>query len=162
MQKRPELRHEAGRQGHAAQEHPGPRRSDPSDASIAGAEHEHAAQKPESWTRINVGGVNESCIRAREPYFYGTGRRKSSVARVRLYAERHRLHHHQRPRHRRLLRPGDPEAHRPSAPGHHRHGRARWTSSPPSPAAASPARPAPSVTACPAPCCWSTPSSVPP
>ena len=32
------------------------------------------------------------------PYFYGTGRRKSSVARVRLY-QGNRQGHHQRPRH---------------------------------------------------------------
>ena len=48
--------------------------------------------------------------KSKKPYFYGTGRRKSSVARVRLYPQRHRHDHHQRPRHRRLLRPGDPEA----------------------------------------------------
>ena len=31
---------------------------------------------------------------SKKPYFYGTGRLKSSVARVH---QRHRLHHHQRP-----------------------------------------------------------------
>ena len=59
--------------------------------------------------------------KSKKPYLYGTGRRKSSVARVRLYRRRHRQDHHQRPRHRRLFRPGYPEAHRPSAPGSDRH-----------------------------------------
>ena len=35
--------------------------------------------------------------KSKKPYLYGTGRRKSSVARVHLFPQRHRLHHHQRP-----------------------------------------------------------------
>ena len=35
--------------------------------------------------------------KSKKPYHYGTGRRKSSVARVRLFPQRHRRHHHQRP-----------------------------------------------------------------
>ena len=34
---------------------------------------------------------------SKRPYAYGTGRRKSSVARVHLYPQRQRQHHHQRP-----------------------------------------------------------------
>ena len=69
---------------------------------------------------------------SKKQYQYGTGRRKSSIARVRAVSGRHRFHHHQRPRHRRLLRSRHPEADRPSAAGHHRHCSARWTSSAPS------------------------------
>ena len=35
--------------------------------------------------------------KSKKPYHYGTGRRKSSVARVHLFPERHWCHHHQRP-----------------------------------------------------------------
>ena len=42
-----------------------------------------------------------------KPYFYGTGRRKNSVARVRVYTGTGKI----------TIRPGDPEADRSSAPG---------------------------------------------
>ena len=35
--------------------------------------------------------------KCKKPYMYGTGRRKSSVARVHLYPQRHRRYHHQWP-----------------------------------------------------------------
>ena len=35
--------------------------------------------------------------KSKKPYFYGTGRRKSSVARVASVPQRDRFHHHQRP-----------------------------------------------------------------
>ena len=88
--------------------------------------------------------------KSKKPYFYGTGRRKSSVARVHLF---------------------------PNGTGSITiNGRdiddyfgletlkllVRQTSWPPSPAAASPARPAPSVTVWPALCCWPTRSTAPP
>ena len=95
--------------------------------------------------------------KSKKPYHYGTGRRKSSVARVHLIPNGTGVHHHQRPGHRGILRPGDPEDGSPPAPEHHRVLSARWTWWPPSPAAASPARPAPCATASPAPCCrWTT------
>ena len=49
-----------------------------------GAEHIHAAQKPEPWAGTNQ-EVTRLCIRARSLIMYGTGRRKSSVARVHLF-----------------------------------------------------------------------------
>ena len=36
--------------------------------------------------RILIEGGNESMYESKNPYYYGTGRRKNSVARVRLYA----------------------------------------------------------------------------
>ncbi len=99
--------------------------------------------------------------KSKKPYFYGTGRRKSSVARVHLFPngtgaitingrdiddyfglETLKL----------LVR----------QPLVTTDSWARWTSLPPSPAAASPARPAPSATVWPAPCCWPTRSTAPP
>ena len=91
--------------------------------------------------------------KSKKPYHYGTGRRKSSVARVRLFPNGTGAI---------TINGRDIDdyfgletlkLHRPPAPGHHRHRWARWTSWPPSPAAASPARPAPSATASAA-LCW--------
>ena len=47
------------------------------------------------------------------PYFYGTGRRKESVARVRVYAGTGKI----------TINDRDLEADRASASGHHRHHR---------------------------------------
>ena len=98
--------------------------------------------------------------KSKKPYYYGTGRRKSSVARVHLFPngtgsitingrdiddyfglETLKL----------LVR----------QPLVTTEQLGRWTSWPPSPAAASPARPAPSATVWPALCCWPTRSTAP-
>ena len=51
-----------------------------------GAEHAHAAQKPEKIDREDrVLRRRQSNMYETKPYFYGTGRRKDSVARVRVY-----------------------------------------------------------------------------
>ena len=51
-----------------------------------------------------------------KPYFYGTGRRKNSVARVRVYPGTGAITINGRDIDK-LLWPGDFEAHRPPAPG---------------------------------------------
>ena len=122
----------------------------------AGAEHKHAAQKPEAWTVISKEVTTN--VREQETVSSTAPAEEShSVARVRLYQGGTGSSHHQRPRHRRVLRPGHPEADRSSASGCHRHRWASSTSSAPSQAAAFPARPAPSVTASPVLCSRSTP-----
>ena len=97
---------------------------------------------------------------SKKPYLYGTGRRKSSVARVHLFPNgtgsitingRDIEEYFGLETLKMVVRqPLNTPA--PSA---------RWMLSPPSPAAASPARPALCVTASPAPCWRWIPSSAP-
>ena len=97
---------------------------------------------------------------SKKPYLYGTGRRKSSVARVHLFPNgtgsitingRDIDDYFGLDTLKMVVRqPWRP----PATP-------ARWTSLPPSPAAAFPARPAPCVTASPAPCCWPARTTAP-
>ena len=98
---------------------------------------------------------------SKKPYLYGTGRRKSSVARVRLFQNgtgtitingRDIDEYFGLETLKMVVR-------QPLAATEEL--RARSTSLPPSRAAACPVRPALCVTAWPAPCCWSTPSIAP-
>ena len=91
--------------------------------------------------------------KSKKPYLYGTGRRKSSVARVHLFPNgtgsitingRDIDDYFGLDTLKMVVRQPLATTDNP----------ARWTSWLPSPAAALPARPAPSATALPAPCCW--------
>ena len=97
---------------------------------------------------------------SKKPYLYGTGRRKSSVARVHLFPNgtgsitingRDIDEYFGLDTLKMVVR----------QPLEATGNTARWTSWPPSPAAACPARPAPCATALPGPCCSPARTTVP-